>query len=229
MIPFLIDKQDTVEIVRDQIAAILASEAASQRSLAETGGEDPSQWTYRTYLERSNPWAEFLDATEPQPPLINVTLESCDYAMSRSTIVGEFTGAEALINIDCYGHGMGSDDPSEEGHTAGDKMGCIEALRAARFVRNVLMSAEYIYLGLRGTDKEQWVHQRWIENVTIFQPSLEGREIQQVVAARVALRVQFNEFAPQHIGVPLESVRVTVKRRSTGEIYFVGEYDYDGG
>ena len=224
MIPFLIDKQDTVEVVRDQIGAILATEAASQRNLAETAGKDVSQWTFRTYLERSNPWAEFLDATEPEPPVINVTLESCDYAMTRSTIVGEFIGSEALFNIDCYGHGMGSDDPSEAGHTAGDKMGCYEALRAARFVRNVLMSAEYIYLGLRGTDKEKWVHRRWIDGFTVLQPALEGREIQQIVAVRFTLRVEFNEFAPQHAGVELEGVTATVKRRRTGEVYFVGEY-----
>lgn len=224
MIPFLIDKQDTVEIVRDQIGAILASEAANQKQLATSSGEDATQWTFRTYIERSNPWAEFLNAAEPQPPLINVTLESTDYQMGSSTIVGEYIGTSALFNIDCYGHGMGSDDPAEEGHTAGDKMGCLEALRAARFVRNVLMSAEYIYLGLRGTDKEKWVHRRWIEGITVLQPALEGREIQQVVAARLALRVEFNEFAPQHAGMPLEGVTATVKRRRTGEVYFVGEY-----
>lgn len=224
MIPFLIDKQDTVEVVRDQIGAILAAEAANQRELAVAAGEDATQWTYRTYIERSNPWAEFLDATVPQPPVINVTLESADYQMGTSTIVGEFIGTSALFNIDCYGHGMGSDDPSEEGHTASDKMGCTEAVRAARFVRNVLMSAEYIYLGLRGTDKETWVHRRWIDGVTVLQPAQEGREIQQVVAARLALRVEFNEFAPQHLGVELEGVTATVKRRRTGEVYFVGEY-----
>jgi hypothetical protein len=224
MIPLLIDKQDTVEVVRDQLGAILASEAESQRALAVTAGKDPAEWTFRTFIERSNPWAEFLDATQPQPPVINVTLESADYQMPGSTIVGAFIGTSALFNIDCYGHGMGSDDPSEEGHTASDKMGCIEALRAARFVRNVLMSAEYIYLGLRGTDKEKWVHRRWIDGITVLQPALEGREIQQVVAARLALRVEFNEFAPQHAGVDLEGVTATVKRRRTGEVYFVGEY-----
>lgn len=224
MIPLLIDKQDTVEIVRDQIGAILASEAESQRALAVTAGKDPAEWTFRTFIERSNPWAEFLDATTPQPPVINVTFENADYQLSGSTIVGKFIGTSAMFNIDCYGHGMGSDDPSEAGHIAGDKMGCIEAMRAARFVRNVLMSAEYIYLGLRGTDKEKWVHRRWIDGVTILQPALEGREIQQVVAARLALRVEFNEFAPQHAGVELEGVTATVKRRRTGEVYFVGEY-----
>ena len=225
-LPFLIDKQDTVEVVRDQIGAILLAETQSQQELAVAAGEDPAQWTFRPYVERSNPWADFLNATEPQPPIINVTLESCDYQMGRSTIVGEFTGTEAIFNIDCYGHGMGSDDPSEDGHIAGDKMGCIEAVRCARFVRNVLSSAEYIYLGLRGSDREKWVHQRWIDGLTVFQPALEGREAQHVVAARLVLRVQFNEFAAQHDGEPLEGVTAGVKRRRTGEIYF--ELDYDG-
>lgn len=225
MINFLIDKQDTVEVVRDQIGAILLSEATNQRELAVAAGEDPAQWTFRVYVERSNPWAEFLDAEKPEPPLINVTLATTEYVEQQATITGAHVGTSAMFNIDCYGHGMGSDDPSEAGHIAGDKMGCLEAVRCARFVRNVLMSAEYIYLGLRGTDKEKWVHQRWIEGITIFQPAFDGREIQQVVAARLALRVTFNEFAPQHQGEPLESVRATVKRRRTGEIYFVGDYE----
>jgi len=219
MIPFLIDKQDTVEIVRDQVGAILAAEAASQRELAIQSGEDPSQWTYRTFVERSNPWAEFLDATEPQPPIINVTLESCDYLMGGSTITGKYTGVSAMYNIDCYGHGMSSDDPSEQGHVAGDKMSAFEAVRCARFVRNVLSSAQYIYLGMQGC-----VHRHWLSNLNIYNPAPEGRELQQVVGARFALRAEFNEYAPQHEGVPLELITATVKRKRTGEIYFVGEY-----
>jgi hypothetical protein len=218
MIPFLIDKQDTSEIVRDQIAAILLSESESQRALAIAAGKDESQWTFRTFTERSNPWSEFLDATEPQPPVINVTLENCDYQMGTSTIVGDFTGTSAMFNIDCYGHGMSADEVGP-GHTVGDEMGSLEAQRAARFVRNVFASAYYTYLGMRKT-----VHRRWIEGITIMQPSLEGRELQQVVAARMALRVEFNEFAPQYEGEILELISATIKRKETGEIYFVGDY-----
>ena len=218
MIPFLIDKQDTSEIVRDQIAAILASEVANQQALATAAGKDPAQWTFRTFIERSNPWAEFLDATEPQPPIINVTLESCDYSLGTSTIVGTFTGTSALFNIDCYGHGMSADQVGD-GHTVGDLMGSLEAQRAARFVRNVFASAHYIYLGMQKT-----VHRRWIDGITIMQPPLEGRELQQVVAARLPLRVEFNEFAPQHVGDTLELVSATVKRKRTGEVYFVSDY-----
>lgn len=220
MIPFLIDKQDTVEIVRDQIGAILATEAKNQQYLAKQEGRDESQWTFRTFIERTNPWGEFLNATEPQPPVINVTLENANYNMGTSTIVGDFTGTSAMFNIDCYGHGMASDDPSEEGHVAGDRMSSFEAQRAARFARNVLSSAEYTYLGLRKT-----VHRRWLESLTIYSPALEGRELQQIVAARLALRVEFNEYAPQHVGQPLELITATVKRKRTGEVYFVGTYE----
>lgn len=218
MIPFLIDKQDTVEIVRDQIAAILASESENQQALAASGGEDPAQWTFRTFIERSNPWSDFLNATTPQPPVINVTLENTNYDMALSTIVGEFTGTSAMFNIDCYGHGMSADEVGE-GHTVGDLMGSLEAQRAARFVRNVFASAHYTYLGMRKT-----VHRRWLEGLTIMQPTLEGRELQQIVAARLAFRVEFNEFAPQHTGETLELISATIKRKSTGEIYFVGDY-----
>lgn len=219
MIPFLIDKQDTSELVRDQVAAILLSEAKSQKQLAEAAGKDPSEWTFQVYLERSNPWEAFMDATTPQPPIINVTLENCNYGMSSSTITGEFISTTGLYNIDCYGHGMAADSLGA-GHVAGDFASCVEAQRVARWVRNVFASGYYTYLGLRKT-----VHRRWIDSLNIFQPALEGRELNQIVAARLTLRVEFNEFAPQHEGEPLELVSATVKRKRTGEIYFVGEYE----
>lgn len=218
MIPDLIDKQDTSEIVRDQIGAILASEVESQKALAEAAGKDPAQWTFRTFIERSNPWADFLDAEESQPPIINVTLESANYDLGTSTIVGRYTGTSGVYQIDCYGHGMSSDN-LDDSHTVGDEMGALEAQRAARFVRNVFSSANYTYLGMRKT-----VHRRWIESMTVLAPSLEGREIQQVVAARLTLRVEFNEFAPQHVGETLELISATIKRKRTGEVYFVGDY-----
>jgi hypothetical protein len=40
----------------------------------------------------------------------------------------------------------------------------------------------------------------------------------------LALRVEFNEFAPQHVGETLELISATIKRKRTGEIYFVGDY-----
>lgn len=41
----LIDKQDSVEIIRDQIAAILVQEIANQQALAIADSKDPALWT----------------------------------------------------------------------------------------------------------------------------------------------------------------------------------------
>ena len=61
MIAELIDKQDNSEIVRDQIAAILATEVANQQALATADGKDPADYKLRIYTERSNPWEAFLN------------------------------------------------------------------------------------------------------------------------------------------------------------------------
>ena len=62
LIPDLIDKEDTFEIVRNQIALILANESASQVALATTAGKpDPNLWALKVYTERSNPWEQALN------------------------------------------------------------------------------------------------------------------------------------------------------------------------
>ena len=58
----LIDKQDSFEIVRDQIAAILKTEITSQIALATTAGKpNPDDWKLRIFSERANPWEQFLN------------------------------------------------------------------------------------------------------------------------------------------------------------------------
>ena len=75
------------------------------------------------------------------------------------------------------------------------------------------MAAEYTYLELRGT-----VWKRWIESIQAFQPPIDGRSMQHVVAARIAFRVGFNEFSPQVAAEVLEMIGTTVKRQETGEV-----------
>jgi hypothetical protein len=83
------------------------------------------------------------------------------------------------------------------------------------------MAATYTYLNLRGV-----VWQRWPQSITVFQPQLDGRQMQQIVAARLAFRVQYNEFSPQVESVELETVAVDVKRTEDGEIVAQAQYDY---
>jgi hypothetical protein len=219
MIPALIDKQDTFEVVRDQIAAILATEVASQMALATAAAKDPDDWKLRIFSERSNPWEQLLNEQTDRSPIVNVWYDNSGFNQSASNVV-ERQATEAVYNIDCYGYGMSSDDPTG-GHAPGDKEAAFEVQKALRLVRNILMAGEYTYLGLRGT-----VWQRWTQSITVFQPQLDGRQVQQIVGARVAFRVTFNEFSPQVAQNVLELVSTNVKRTEDGEIAINADYDY---
>jgi hypothetical protein len=218
----LIDKQDTFEIVRDQIAQILADEVVSQMALATTAGKDPNDWKLRIFTERSNPWEQFLNPDEQGfdgTPIVNVWFDNDTFDPGAGSTV-ERQKTEGVFNIDCYGYGRSKDDGAT-GHVPGDKEAALEVQRALRLVRNILMAGEYTYLNLRGL-----VWQRWPQSITVFQPQLDARNVSQVVGARVAFRVTFNEFSPQVESVDLEAVRVDVERTEDGEIVAQAGYDY---
>jgi hypothetical protein len=110
------------------------------------------------------------------------------------------------------------------GHTPGDLAAGEARDRASRLVRNILMSGQYCYLG--GPRKaDQFIWSRWLESRTNFVPSIDERAVEKAEAQRLVLAVEFNEFAPQVIGQPLELIAVTVKRQETGEVYLKANYD----
>lgn len=221
MITTLIDKQDNFEVVRDQIAQILANEVAGQKILAVAAGKDPDDFDLKIFTERSNPWEQFLNDPPPgtgRSPIINVWFDSETFPEGVGGTV-ERQRADGLFNIDCYGFAV-SADVEAGGHAPGDKAAAIEAQRAFRLVRNILMAATYTYLDLRGV-----VAQRWPQSVEVFQPEINSRSVQQIVAARLVLRVTYNEFAPQVEPVTLEFVSVDVKRAEDGSV--IAETDYD--
>lgn len=219
MISELIDKQDSFEIIRDEIAAILATEIANQQALATDAGKDPNDWRLRVYTERSNPWEQFQGPDSDTSPLVNVWYDNSNFDPGASTVV-ERQRTEAVFNIDCYGYGISEDTPGG-GHKAGDEEAAFAVQRALRLVRNILMAGEYTYLGLRGL-----VGQRWPQSTTIYQPQIDSRTVQQIVAARLAFRVTFNEFSPQVQPVELERVATDVLRTEDGEIVVEADYDY---
>lgn len=222
MISELIDKLDNFEVIRDKIAVILATEFANQQILASNAGRNPADWKARIFSERSNPWEQWLEAPPAGPspsPLINVWFDGENFDPSGSNIV-ERQKTTATFNIDCYGYGLASDNP-DGGHNPGDKEAAFEVQRTLRLARNILMAAEYTYLGLRGV-----VWQRWPQSIQIFQPQTDGHFVQQIVGARMAFRVIFNEFSPQIPLVTLELVAVDIKRAETGEIIAEADYSY---
>ena len=74
------------------------------------------------------------------------------------------------------------------GHEAGDASSALEAQRAVRLVRNILMAADNTYLGFDRRNGFLW--KRWIGNIQFFQPDIDGRYVQNVTGARIALNVR---------------------------------------
>ena len=219
MIQTLIDKQDSFEIIRDQVAAILVTEVASQKSLAVAAGKDEVLWDFKVYTERSNPWETYLNDISALTPIVNVWYDNSNFTESQSNIV-EKQATEGIFNIDCYGVANSSDNQAG-GHNPGDQEAAFAVQRVLRLIRNILMSAEYTYLGLRGL-----VWQRWPQTITMFQPQQDRGNVRPVIAARIGFKVKFNEFSPQISGDMLELLSATVKRAEDGEVLFDADYDY---
>lgn len=214
--------RDNFRVILDQIGAILKVESEGQQALAAAAHRNPRDWAIRVYTERSNPWDEF-----PQPegcedhldpvPIVNVSLDNMSYdgmasnAVSRQRCTGTY-------HIDCYGFGVSADVPVG-GHSPGDWLAADAAQRALQIVRNIIMSSYYTYLGMRGV-----VGKRWPQSVTMFQPQIDNRVVEHVVAVRMSLAVEFNEFSPQYQGEPLELLSTEVRRSSTGELLFGADF-----
>jgi hypothetical protein len=225
LIDTLIDKRDNFEIVRDEIAAILLAETTSQQALAIAEALDPRLWKFDVYLERSNPWSDWIDlpATDANPadvtPIVNVWLNNLGFDMAASDIV-ERQKTTGTFHIDCYTYAPSS-DALGGGHDPGDMRSALEVHRLVRLARNIMMAATHTYLGMQGL-----VWRRWISAIDIFQPDLASRQAQQIGAARITLLVDFNEFSPQVTGAALELISVNVKRAETGQIYFTADFPY---
>ena len=212
LISELITKVDNFEVVRDQIGAILKVELAHQEEL---GGKPMPP----VFVERSNPWGNFIEGEKCPASLINVWFDSASYDESASNVV-ERQKCEAVFNVDCYGSAVSVDDGNTVGgHVPGDLQAALEAQRCARLARNILMAGHYTYLGLRGL-----VWNRFPQTLSMFQPQLDNRAAQRVVVARLALKVEFNEFSPQVQGVELEALSIEVYRAGTGELYLTADY-----
>lgn len=212
--PALIDEplfgtQDNVELVRDQIAAILKLELVRQGEL----GLAPVP---RVFVERSSPWGAAIEEPAREEPIVNVWFdtESFDGAASNSI---ERQKSDATFNVDVYAFA-----PSREtgpGHTPADEAAALACQKTMRVVRRILMSGQYTWLGLRGL-----VWRRWPQTLGMFQPQIDQRSARRVIAARLALLVSFNEFSPQVVGETLETLTVEVKRAETGEVYLLAQY-----
>lgn len=216
----LIDKQDNFEIIRDQIASILAMEVVSQKALAVTAGKDQADWDLRVFTERTNPWEQWLETTDRLPPIVNVWYDSSTFQLAGSNL-SQRQSTEGTFNIDCYGRGV-AEDITAGGHIPGDQRAAADVQRALMLVRNILMASEYRELAFPPGN----ISQRWPQSIVMFQPQFDGIAVQRVIAARISLQVKFNEFSPQQTEGQLCFLNIDVTRADNGEILFEADIDF---
>lgn len=228
----LIDKFDSFELIRDQIAAILKTESIGQQELAKAAGKDPDFWKLRVFTERSAPWQAFQGHDQEfHVPIVNVWFENATPTKSSSNVIShqEMLGT---FHVDCYGFGV--DKRTLEGQRSADDSAAREAHRALRLVRNILMSGYYTLLGFpmaseftpeqKAAGERQIVMSRFPGATTAFQPTQDEQPVSRVSAVRLDLEVAYNETSHEYQGVPLELLALTMQRTEDQE-WFSAEYD----
>ncbi len=222
----LIDKQDNCEIIRDQIAAILATEIANQKQIATDAGKtNPSLWDFAVTTERAKPWDAITDSLGKEQGLlknglVNVYFDSDSLANAGSDLIQKQIVTGTFI-IDCYGFKSSVTDGTEISQY-GDTLASKEAERVARLVRNILMSAQYMYLKLGRSTGANIVQKRLIKRREKFFPMQNNLAMENVVGERLTLEVDYIELSPQEELETLETLIVDCVRED-GFIYFTYE------
>ena len=209
-IPTLIDKFDTFELVRDQVAAILVAERDAQMALAIAGSQDPERWNLGVFIERSNPWADFESAPSAATPIVSISFDSSSFDDNASNTF-ERQKSVALYDIVCFGYGKSAEDGA--GHIPGDRRAMLEAQRACRLVRNILMAVEHRYLGLRGL-----VWGRSLRSIRAVGSPTEKRPAIHIGVMHLVLEAHFNEFSPQFVPEELEAVVAQLEVAPSGQV-----------
>jgi len=215
LITTLIDKQDSNELVRDQIAAILAVEVANQRTLAIADGKDPDDYSFSVYIERSKPWES------GEMPLVNVLFDN-DRFDNRNSNMLDRQRAIGTFYIDCYAKKNTTDD------NEGDELSSKEADRIAMLVRNIIMSNEYFQLALGYRELgvgNNIVSRRYIMRREKFQPDIRNEAYENIIACRVMVEVEYDEFSPQTETEDFELLIHSCKRSDDDKVLFVTEHD----
>jgi hypothetical protein len=218
----LIDKQDTNEIVRDQIAAILAIEIDKQKDLAVIAGKNPVEWDVDIYIEKSRPWELLSDENGEEiseTPLVNVSFDNDVFDNKGSDAVGN-QKVVGTFYIDCYAHKNSYRDDYCN-LIDGDTLTSRESDKVARLVRNIIMAGPYTYLGLQKT-----VFKRYINRREKFNPSdREGKYFENVIVTRITLNVDYKEYSPQAETTDIETLIANCKVGDDGLVEFNIEFD----
>ena len=136
---------DNIEVIRDQIAALLVVDFRRQAELAaESGATDSGDYNVAVYVESDDP-LQYVDEDTPGAnpfPCVNVILDSSDPDKGTASVNKQaFT---AKLYVDCYAEGNAAED-GEFSFKAAQR-----AWKTARLVRRILRAEANTYLRLRG-------------------------------------------------------------------------------
>jgi hypothetical protein len=176
LITELIETPDNVEKVRDQIAAILSLELQNQFTLAsEAGKSNAADYDIKIYVENARPY----DTTGDEiVSLVNVVLQEVT-ALHSNPRIGD-QKEQAIFHIYCIANG------NTIGDFRDDRSATFRAWKIMRFVRRILMSEPYTYLGIRKT-----VTSRTFTKMEAGTPNVQAAQAFTVV--RASFEVQFTE------------------------------------
>lgn len=137
--------KDNIEVIRDQIAALLVVDFRRQAELAAaSGATDSGDYNVAVYVESDDP-LQYVDEDTPGAnpfPCVNVILDSSDADKGTASVNKQaFT---AKLYVDCYAEGNAAED-GEFSFKAAQR-----AWKTARLVRRILRAEANTYLRLRG-------------------------------------------------------------------------------
>ena len=208
MIGELIPAEASFQTVLTAIGSILFAEIENQYILS---GNDP-RYTAEVYTENHNAFEQFLlNPTSSIPGVINIHIDNMNYPKDRGSVVRSQTN-EVIYNIDCYGSGVAKSTVG--GHTPSSVMAANNVNNLIRLVKNILMASEYVNLGLQGL-----VLDRWVSSATRYQPIIDEKPCQHILAARLSLTVTMRETTPQPVPLVLSGWDLSINRADDGLIY----------
>jgi hypothetical protein len=203
----LISEPDNVEKIRNHIAFIIKGETQNQYTIAqEEAAPDADDYNFRVFIENARPYD-----TGGEPilePLVNIMLQKTE-TVDGNPRMGPQKYKAAFI-IDCIAFG------NDAGEERDDRAAPARAWKAARVIRGILMSEQYLYLGLRGV-----IGDRVITSIETGTPE-NGGDALTVVTARIILEVQFIERAIGTTGPAIEAINFTVEPVN-GEVTNTGQ------
>jgi hypothetical protein len=198
----LIEEPDTLEVMRDQLAALLSLELQNQYALAREKGIPRAQdYSVKVFVENTRPY-DGATIGRGQISLINILVSKVTAPTSNPRIGNQ--KEKAIVFIDCAADG------NNTGNFRDDKSATFRAWKIMRLVRRIVMSDQYAYLGMRGT-----VTSRTFTQMEAGSPNIQAALALTVI--RATLEVDFVERSIETPSVTLEGIDYTVDA-DTGQV-----------